>query len=129
MVSHKSTATSSVSRRISRTVKRGLHLLASTWRHTNKKQQQQDSYNSLPSCDQHQEEQDENAINELLERRLMEIIASSPQQQDHHLLKVEQVHLKQQQHSHARQVSIPADPSFDLLVCLMTRCQDAQPQV
>ena len=36
------------------------------------------SYVALPPTDPHQEELDENALNEALEARLMEIIASSP---------------------------------------------------
>ena len=36
------------------------------------------SYVALPPTDPHQEEVDENALNEALEARLMEIIASSP---------------------------------------------------
>ena len=36
-------------------------------------------YSAMPTADSHQEEQDENAINEALEARLMELIASAPQ--------------------------------------------------
>merc|ERR1712062_648006 len=37
-------------------------------------------YQELPKADSHQEEVDENAQNEALEARLMELIASAPQQ-------------------------------------------------
>ena len=36
------------------------------------------TYTAIPPTDPHQEEVDENALNEALEARLMEIIASSP---------------------------------------------------
>ena len=36
-------------------------------------------YQNLPMANSHQEEVDENAINEALEARLMELIASAPQ--------------------------------------------------
>jgi hypothetical protein len=75
------------------------------------------SYESLPAANPHQEEVDDNALNEALEARLMELIASSPAQQSPLLLTLSVV---------------PSDPeaifNFDLLPQYQTRCQDAEAQ-
>ena len=60
------------------------------------------------------DESDENALNEALEARLMEIIASSPAQQSCHV---------------TLRATVPADPPADLFLVVSTRCQRAEPQV
>lgn len=77
-------------------------------------------YEELPASHPHQVEMDENLLNEALEARLMELIASSPAQKSHIKVQLE--------------VQVPATDLFDFggsFVCsqVQTRCQEAQAQV
>ncbi|XP_059085036.1 uncharacterized protein LOC131882034 [Tigriopus californicus] len=81
---------------------------------------EQQVYEELPSSHPHQVEMDENLLNEALEARLMELIASSPAQKSHIKVQLE--------------VRVPATDLFDFggsFVCsqVQTRCQEAQAQV
>merc|ERR1712018_722221 len=89
----------SVPRKIAKLLKKGLLIS-----HLRK-------YEELPIGDTHQEEVDENAINEALEARLMEMIASAPQ---HNL-------------EEAWTLKVPAN--LDNLPTFQTYCQVAQAQV
>ena len=57
-------------------------------------------YQEIPAASSHQEEEDENALNEALEARFMELIASSPATESHVTLNERTTTKK-----------IPADPS------------------
>ena len=68
--------------KISKTLKNRFFALSKlTWL-TNKKtlDSMTNRYEELPKADPHQEEMDENALNEALEARLMEVIANAPAQ-------------------------------------------------
>lgn len=71
-------------------------------------------YEALPISNPHQEEVDENAINEALEARLMQLIASAP----HHNL------------DQAWNLKVPANlDHLEHLPTFQTHCQVAVPQV
>lgn len=74
-------------------------------------------YQELPMANSHQEEVDENAINEALEARLMELIASAPQQNLDQAWTVPMDILA---------VKVPAN--LDHFPTFQTFCQVAQPQ-
>ena len=87
-------------------------------------------YETLPASDPHQEEVDENALNEALEARLMELIASSPALEKPVTFRL----------GGYIPVVVPSNPSPDLFsfggsfvsltpLRYQTRCQDAQAQV
>ena len=92
----------SVPRKIAKILKKGLlakHIIS-------RKQ-----YEELPGSSSHQEEVDENAINEALEARLMQLIASAPQ---HNL-------------DQAWNLKVPAN--LDNLPTFQTFCQVAEAQI
>ena len=77
-------------------------------------------YVELPPTDPHQEEVDENALNEALEARLMELIASSPALEKPITLQFGSTEI----------LATPAqDPSQLLSSQIQTSCQTAQCQV
>lgn len=72
-------------------------------------------YDALPKANTHQEEVDENALNEALEARLMELIASAPQHNQEWTLTMNVLDVK-----------VPAN--LDNFPTFQTYCQVAQPQ-
>jgi hypothetical protein len=76
-------------------------------------------------ADSHQEEVDENAINEALEARLMELIAAAPQ---HNLEVPIMINME-------AKLTVPANPDLFNMGFIMdfplvqTSCQSAQPQM
>ena len=75
-------------------------------------------YDEVPPASDHQEEEDENALNEAIEARLMEIIASSPAQETPVTFGY---------------FVVPADPKDEIfskvnLPMYQSRCQEAQAQ-
>ena len=75
-------------------------------------------YQELPLANSHQEEVDENAINEALEARLMELIASAPQ--NHNLAQPWTVSVN------VLDVKVPAN--LDNFPNFQTFCQKPEPQ-
>ena len=75
-------------------------------------------YQELPLANSHQEEVDENAINEALEARLMELIASAPQ--NHNLAQPWTVSVN------VLDVKVPAN--LDNFPSFQTFCQKPEPQ-
>ena len=74
------------------------------------------TYSELPVVNSHQEEVDENALNEALEARLVELIASAPHQ--HNLPQAWILTLEE--------IKVPAN--LDEFPSFATYCQVAQPQ-
>ena len=108
--------TSKISKKINKALK--LHLFSKLpWL-----VKQNQKYETLPKPNLHQEEEDENALNEAIEARLMELIASSPQVDQPIKIKV----------TSSSSASVPANPEF--LICqfptlaVQTRCQTAEAQ-
>ena len=75
-------------------------------------------YSELPLANSHQEEVDENAINEALEARLMELIASAPQ--NHNLSQAWTVS--------ANDLVVKVPANLDNFPTFQTFCQVAEPQ-
>lgn len=84
-------------------------------------------YESVPVTNPHQTEVDENALNEALEARLMELIASSPQQDQPIKIKVKVVPANLDLFSFGGNFVAARQHSLDL-VQISTQCQRAQAQ-